>query len=134
MTSLIVDASVAVKWFFREPDSQRAIDLRQGDLDFIAPELIIAEIGNAAWKKCMKNQIDAADAVFVVREATLLLSSLVPITELAEAAMQLSADLRHPIYDCFYLALAERERAPIVSADAKFLAAAKRLKIEARTL
>jgi predicted nucleic acid-binding protein len=48
MTSLIVDASVAVKWFFREPDSQRAIDLRQGDHDIIAPELIIAEIGNAA--------------------------------------------------------------------------------------
>ena len=133
--SLIVDASVAVKWFFREPDCDAALALKQQDADFIAPELIIAEIGSAAWKKRMRNEIDAAQAVFVMRQAPLLFSSLVPLTELAEAAMQLSATLPHPIYDCFYLALAERERAPIVSADAKLLAAAKRVNgIEARTL
>ncbi len=133
--SLIVDASVAVKWFFREPDSQSALALRQQDLNFIAPELVIAEIGNAAWKKRMRNEIDAVQAVFVMRRAPLLFSSLVPIAELAEAAMQLSATLPHPIYDCFYLALAERERAPIVSADAKLLGAAKRMKgVEGRKL
>ena len=126
--TLIVDASVAVKWFFREADSQRALALKQRNQDLIAPELILAEIGSAAWKKRMKNEIDAAQAVFVVRQASLVFSSLVPMSELAEAAMHLSATLLHPIYDCFYLALAERERAPIVSADDKLLGAAKRMK------
>jgi predicted nucleic acid-binding protein len=41
--------------------------------------------------------------------------------------VELAVDLRHPIYDCLYLALAERERVPIVSADAKLLSAAKRM-------
>jgi predicted nucleic acid-binding protein len=133
--NLIVDASVAVKWFFQEPDSPSAFLLREQDYDFIAPELVIAEIGNAAWKKRMRNQIDATEAVFVVRRIPLLFSSLVPSIELAEAAMHLSATLLHPIYDCFYLALAERERAPIVSADAKLLGAAKKMKgIEGRKL
>ncbi len=127
MTSLIVDASVAVKWFFREIDTQRADDLRDRGFDFIAPELILAEIGNAAWKKRSRNEIDAASAVFVVRHAPPLFASLVPILDLAEAAMRLSATLLHPIYDCFYLALAERAHTPIVSADARLLAAAERL-------
>jgi predicted nucleic acid-binding protein len=127
MTSLIVDASVAVKWFFGEPDSQRANKLRDGEFDLIAPELIIAEIGNAAWKKRTRNEIDAAGAVFVMRKAPLVFDSLVSILDLAEGAMRISAALLHPIYDCFYLALAEREHAPIVSADTKLLAAAKRL-------
>ncbi len=127
MTNLIVDASVAVKWFFGEPDSQRANDLRGDEFDFIAPELIIAEIGDAAWKKRSRNEIDVVGAIFVVRQAPLVFASLVSIIDLAEAAMRLSATLLHPIYDCFYLALAERESAPIVSADARLLAAAKRL-------
>src|SRR5262249_21143725 len=66
MTSLIVDASIAVKWFFGEPDSQRANNLRDGEFDFIAPEFI-AEIGNGAWKKRSRNEIDVAGAIFVVR-------------------------------------------------------------------
>jgi predicted nucleic acid-binding protein len=128
MTNLIVDASVAVKWFFAEPDSQRAIDLRQRDFDFIAPELVVAEIGNAAWKKAIRGQINAADATFAVRQTAQLFSSLITLSSLAEAAMQVAADLRHPIYDCFYLALAVRERAPLISVDAKLQAAARRMK------
>jgi predicted nucleic acid-binding protein len=47
----------------------------------------------------------------------------------------MAMDLSHPIYDCFYLALAERERAPIISADAKLLSAAKKMKgVEGRKL
>jgi len=106
---------------------KRANDQRDGEFDFIAPELIIAEIGNAAWKKRSRNEIDVVSAIFVVRHAPLVFASLVSIIDLAEDAMRLSATLLHPIYDCFYLVLAEREGAPIVSADARLHAAAKRV-------
>lgn len=60
---------------------------------------------------------------------------LVPLGDLAGRATEIAIELNHPIYDCFYLALAERERAPIVSADAKLLGAAKKMKgIEGRKL
>jgi predicted nucleic acid-binding protein len=50
-------------------------------------------------------------------------------------ALKIAIALKHPIYDCFYLALAERERAPLISADKKLIAAAKRAKgIEVRAL
>jgi predicted nucleic acid-binding protein len=51
---------------------------------------------------------------------------LIPLGDLGARATEIAIELQHPIYDCFYLARAERERAPIVSADAKLLAAAKK--------
>lgn len=134
MPSLIVDASVAVKWFFKEHGSDAANELRRGELEISAPDLIIAEIGNAAWKKYLRKQINAADAVFTMRRAPPLFFALVPTLELMEEAMKLSLDLAHPIYDCFYLALAERENAPLVTADEAMIAAARKAKIKVRRI
>ncbi|MGD9512257.1 MAG: VapC toxin family PIN domain ribonuclease, partial [Geminicoccaceae bacterium] len=36
---------------------------------------------------------------------------------LAAAAARIARILDHPVYGCFYLALAEREAAPVVTAD-----------------
>jgi len=132
--TLIVDASVAVKWFFEEPGSDEAAELQDGDAKFIAPDLVVAEIGNAAWKKFLRKQISAADAVFTVRRAPPVFSALVSVLELMEAAMSLSVELSHPIYDCFYLALAERENTPLVTADEDMFAAARKAKIKVRRI
>ena len=52
-----------------------------------------------------------------------------------DAAMALAIRLKHPIYDCFYLALAERERCALVTADARLIAAAKGIRnVEVRAL
>jgi predicted nucleic acid-binding protein len=134
MTNLIVDASVAVKWFFQEIDTAAAVKLREGDATFVAPELILAEIGNAAWKKCLRNEIDKKQAIFTVQRAPAVFSTLVTVSELLEAAMELSIALAHPIYDCFYLALAERENAAIVTADERMFAAARKARIKVRRL
>jgi predicted nucleic acid-binding protein len=134
MPSLIVDASVAVKWFFQEPGSAQAAALQDEDAEFIAPDLIVAEIGNAAWKRFLRKQITAADAVFTIRRAPPLFSSLVSVLELMEPAMSLSVGLSHPIYDCFYLALARRENAPLVTADEAMIAAARKSKIKVRRI
>ncbi len=132
---VVADASVAIKWVFPEVDSDRAVDLRKTDDSIIAPDLIVVEIGNAIWKRAVRGAIDPVDAVEAHKLAIALLTRLVPIQELAERAMELAITLRHPIYDCFYLALAERERAPLVTADKRLLVAAKQAKgIEVRVL
>jgi predicted nucleic acid-binding protein len=124
---IIIDASVAAKWVLPEPDSDRAAALRKGGDDFAAPSLVVAEIGNAIWKKAARGEIAKTDAVAAIETVMAHFAEIVPMNELAARAMQLAIDMRHPIYDCFYLALAERERAPIISADARLLAAARRL-------
>ena len=134
MTSLIVDASVAVKWFFEEPGGKDALELRGDDVEFAAPDLVIAEIGHAAWKKWRRKEISAEVAMFAVRRAPLLFSSLVSILDLTGEASTLSINLAHPIYDCFYLALAQRESAPLATADDAMIAAARKAKVKVRRI
>ena len=133
--TLVVDASVAAKWVLPEPSSADAAALRGQDSDLIAPSLVVAEIGNALWKSFMRGDMAGRDIAHVLRVAACHYSRLIPYETIAAEAMKLAIDLKHPIYDCFYLALAERERAPLISADKRLIAAAKRAKgIEVRAL
>jgi predicted nucleic acid-binding protein len=131
---VVVDASIAVKWFFREVGSKDAVALRESDSDFIAPELIIAEIGNAAWAKQLRKEIAADDAMFAVQRAPALFAQLVPVVELAESAMHLAMTLRQPVYDCLYLALAQRENVALVTDDEDMFAASRKARIKTERL
>src|SRR5688500_4615632 len=43
---LVVDASVAVKWYVPEPDNQRAFTILSSGSRLLAPDLLISEVGN----------------------------------------------------------------------------------------
>jgi predicted nucleic acid-binding protein len=132
--TLVVDASVAAKWVLPEANSDEAAALRKLDSDLIAPALVIAEIGSALWKAATRGDVSKADATAALRVAVGHYARLELLDTLAAPAVELAIDLRHPIYDCFYLALAQREGAALVSADVKLLAAAGRARINARML
>lgn len=53
-------------------------------------------------------------------------SELFPTEELLRDAFELSLELEHAMYDCLYLALALRQDAALVTADAAFVTAAHR--------
>ena len=130
--TLVVDAGVAAKWVLPEEDAERAASLRNQPDDILAPSLIVAEIGNAVWKRVMANEISPADAVEALDIATSLLTRLVPMRELSARATEIAIALRHPIYDCFYLALAEREHAPMFTTDRRLLNVTRNMTIEVR--
>lgn len=132
--TLVVDASVAVKWILPEPGSTATAALRRQDMELIAPSLVIAEIGNALWKKVLRGEIEGGDALAAMRIAAAQLSEVMPLGQLAATAIKLAIDLRHPIYDCFYIALAQRESATLVTADEDMIAAARSAKIKVRRL
>jgi predicted nucleic acid-binding protein len=51
VVSLIVDASVALKWFLsEEPHGGEALAILRDVAPLIAPDLLIAEVCNAAWR------------------------------------------------------------------------------------
>jgi predicted nucleic acid-binding protein len=132
--TLVVDASVAAKWVLDEGDSDRANALRQDD-DLIAPALIAGEIGNALWKAVSFKILTLPDALAAIRNILIPFASIVPLEPLREPALQLAVELQHPIYDCFYIALAQRERVALVTADKRLLALRKKLKgVEIRGL
>ncbi len=121
MNGWVVDASVAVKWLISEEFSREASDLLEGNATLLAPDLLFAEVTNALWAMCRRGDMgreDLAGAVTLLRRAPV--ATPVPMRQLASAASQLSVDLEHPTYDCFYLALALQERHPVVTADMRF--------------
>jgi predicted nucleic acid-binding protein len=132
--TLVIDASVAVKWILPEIGSDDAASLRAPGTDLIAPSLVIAEIGNALWKKCLRGEVARRDTAPALRLAISQFTGIVAFESLADSAIELAVSLRHPIYDCFYIALAERENAPLVTADENMIAAAKKAKIKVQRL
>ncbi|MFN0024738.1 MAG: type II toxin-antitoxin system VapC family toxin [Parvularculaceae bacterium] len=117
MRTAVVDASVAVKWVVRQPltdAAYRAIE----QFRLIAPSLILAEIGNALWKYCRTGEIGAASLPEIMNGLETRYFKTDPIDEAMSAtALALAVDLDHPIYDCYYLAMAKRESVPIISED-----------------
>ena len=125
--TLVVDASVAVLWLLKQEQSLDAVAVRN-ETPLIAPSLIAAEIGSALWKAVRRGDVNDADAATAMSTALLPFEAIIPMEDLRLPALELAIELDHPIYDCFYLALAERERAPLVTADKRLLGLRRRVK------
>lgn len=130
--TVVVDASVAVKWVADEEGSAQARELYL-DEECIAPSLIFAEIGSAMCKKQRLKLVTERQALAAIEAMPERLQTF-ELPELTHRAVELAIRLNHPIYDCFYLALAERERLTLVSADDKLIALAKKMRIAAKKL
>jgi len=121
MTGYVVDASVVVKWLVSEELSDAAADLLGDGSTFVAPALVFAEATNALGAMHRRGDIaatDLAEAVETLRAVPV--STPVSMLRILPSAARLAVDLDHPVYDCFYLALAIQVQYPVVTADARF--------------
>ena len=117
----VVDASITIKWVIPEVLSEAADLLRDGDHELLAPDLVLVEVANALWRKTRAEEISAREAdvaLDLVQQSAL---DLHPTGPLLPRAMEMARRLDHPVYDCVYLALAEREQTALVTADQRLL-------------
>jgi predicted nucleic acid-binding protein len=115
--TLVIDASVACKWFIAETLSDHAEALLLNPSARIAPDLIVPELCNVALTKLRRGEITAEQATVMVDELPALLDELVPCMAMAARALAIARTVEHPAYDCFYIALAEARDARLVTAD-----------------
>jgi predicted nucleic acid-binding protein len=128
MTALVVDASVAFRAFVDDPLSERCRDVfRRQDARRCAPELIVYEVVNAAWKTARAGLLTWEAAHEIAAEIAPRFDALVGARDLAPSAADLCRRLDHSAHDCFYLALAQREGADLVCADRRLADAATRI-------
>ncbi len=123
MREVIVDASVAIKWYtpeVRHANAKAVLDIAD---TIVAPELIVSEVFNIASAKARRGEISKRVAGLVAAWIRSGVPALVPATELNERALKIALTLEHPVYDCMYLACAELEAAPLVTDDRRFLTA-----------
>lgn len=118
--TLVVDASVGVKWVVDEAGSDLATALIPGRL-LVIPALFWVEAANVLATKARRGELSAEAAADAWRDLALAPLETVPLEPAAlEPALGLALDLRHPVYDCCYLALARARRTVLVTADRRF--------------
>lgn len=120
---LIIDASIAFKWLVAEPDSSAAIAWI-GRTELLAPALIHAEVANALWKRVRKGELVPDGAPEQIEKLAGIVSTVDEIPMLGRA-LELAVELRHPVYDCVYLAVAEAHDHELLTADRRFLNAVR---------
>ena len=117
--SLVVDASVAVKWLLTEPYSPEALKLLRSAPTLHAPDLLFPEVGNILWKRVRAGEITADKAKELLEWLATLLIQLHPSPPLILAAIEIACRNKRTVYDSLYLALAVREGCAMVTADEK---------------
>lgn len=120
--TLVIDASAAFKLLVEEPGSEQAIALVANN-DVVAPALIHAEIANALWKRVQRGELVADDEMEERLADMGRYIRTLDEREVMPDALRIALELRHPVYDCVYLALAESIGADLHTCDARFLRA-----------
>ncbi len=125
MIDLVVDSSVAIKWFVPETFSAEADRILlahdQGALAFTAPEVIYAEFGNIVWKKHLFQGLSASDADFALARFQQLNFSVTSDAALLDEAYRLAVMYKRTVYDSLYLALSLRVGCQFVTADERLV-------------
>jgi predicted nucleic acid-binding protein len=121
VSRFIVDASIALKWFFDEGDEAQAEALAASGATLLAPVLIQTEVANALWKKGRTGRVTVTEAINICAQLPAFFERLFPVEPLLPEAVALSFRLDHPIYDCIYLSLAHAADCPLVTADRRLV-------------
>lgn len=120
METLIVDASITIKWVVQEEGTQAALDLRSR-FRFASPELLVPECANILWKKTQRGELTHDEAILAARLLEHSGIAFLSMAGLLERSARLAIELSHPAYDCAYLAAALQMGVRFVTADRRLL-------------
>lgn len=122
----IVDASVGVKWLFREKMHEKAMafveGLRKKKFQIVVPEIFYSELASACWKRARKKIVSMEQAVTAHEFVMSLPLMRYSDHELSDVALENALQYQISTYDGLYITLAEIYLAPLVTADDNLLA------------
>lgn len=129
MSLFVIDASVALAWFFEDEYSPYAEAianlLLQGQA--IAPIIWPLEMANAMLTSMRRGRFPESQALSMIdalRRLPVVLDQDIAPMALAQAALGLGATYRLSAYDASYLELAVRRGLPLATLDARLKQAA----------
>lgn len=123
--TLVIDASVGLKWVLQEADSLLAERLVRSEVDLLVPDFWLNEACNVLWLQVRRKLFTPDEA----REALALLRRQVEPTPTAELglhgiALEIGLAVNHSTYDALYVAFAVAMGAErVVVADGPFVTA-----------
>ena len=123
--TLVIDASVLVPALVPQSQTENAIRWLEHVDPLIAPDLIYVEAANALWKYAVFENMAEVDVDRAYMAMQTEAIEIIASRDLIGPALALARRLRHPVYDCMYIALAESTGAILVTGDRRQLRAAE---------
>lgn len=121
----VLDSSVALKWVLPEPLSDKARqlrdDYRNGIHRLLAPDILPAEAAHALARAERRKIIPVGDAAKHLADLLMTAPRFPPYGPLLSRALAIASQERVGVYDCLYVALAEKENCELVTADDKLV-------------
>lgn len=117
---VVVDASVAVKWFVPEVHAVAARRLLTGDVILLAPDLIWAEVANALWRKWREGELAVEAVQGILTDFRRFPLHIHACESLYDVTWPVAVATGRTFYDSLYLALAMSTGAPLVTADQRY--------------
>jgi predicted nucleic acid-binding protein len=117
----VLDSSVALKWVIAEADSGRAVRLRDeyraGIHELLAPDLFTPEVANALVAAERQARIKKGESALLLCDIAVTAPVFLATGPLLLRGMEIALATRQAVYDCVYVALAERDGCELVTAD-----------------
>lgn len=127
----VVDSSVFVKWLVPEPHTEKATAfverLTRRDVEAISPDLVSAEVGHALRSYFLAGDLSRDECFSAVADFVALAPTVRSSTGLMQDAARLALDNTGSFYDGLFVALALRERCPVLTADERMMRAYQRV-------
>ncbi len=123
--TLVLDSSVAVKWYLPEELREEALRLSDkmsaDDVELLAPSTIGPEVFNALFQQHRRGNLSSGEVreFFVSFDEAPI--SLFEIDSLVSRACVISLEVGVIVYDALFLALAEEANTAMITADDKLL-------------
>jgi predicted nucleic acid-binding protein len=126
----MVDASAGIKVLVNEDFSEEVQgwferSVADSDDSLLVPDLFFIECANILWKKVRKGEYDQAAALEDIADLRTLHLSSTPTVDLMDSALQMALRFGITAYDACYVALAERNNIPMLTADKRLASALK---------
>jgi len=116
--TVVVDASVVLKWFLPEVHGEAALRLLDAGEELVAPDHLFAETTNAIRKRVRQGEFSAAQAHEIIESIDDEVEiELVSCRELADDALDIALAHGQSIYDAMYIALAIDRDIRLITAD-----------------
>jgi predicted nucleic acid-binding protein len=119
----VIDASVVIKWYVAESDSDAATALLDAEESFLAPDLLFVECASILAKLVRRGTMTIAKALEVVVAIMDGPFSTVATGQIADDALRISLSSSAAVspYDASYVALAMRLDTRCITADRKLV-------------
>jgi predicted nucleic acid-binding protein len=121
----VLDSSVALEWVLPEPFSAQANQLRAdyGNAlhELLSPDVFAVEIAHALAKAERQGRIAPPLGSVLWTDIMTTQPVFVPSVPLIPRAFSIASSARIGVYDCLYVALAEREKCDLVTADMRLI-------------